>query len=248
MTLTPETLDSFARTYYLNDRIEDVDIEEMAQRESISSILETLNAATVHAGGRVLEMGYGTGCITTELLKAGMLVEVVEGSPVLADVARRRHPGLVVHTDLFETFDPEEPYDAVLALHVLEHVDDPVGLAGHIRGWLRPGGVLTAVTPNRESLHRRLAVLMGIQPELDSLSERDRLVGHQRVYGIDTLRHDLGAAGFHVVGEFGYFLKMLPNTMLLDLPTALLAACNRISPEIPPSMLANIGVIARRPV
>ncbi len=243
MTLTPETLDSFAHTYYLNDQIEDVDIEEMAQRESIASILETLDTTR-----RVLEMGYGTGCITTELLRAGLQVEVVEGSPVLADVARRRHPGLVVHTDLFETFDPDDRYDAVLALHVLEHVDDPVGLAGHIRGWLHPGGVLTAVTPNRESLHRRLAVLMGIQPELDSLSERDRLVGHQRVYGIDTLRHDLAAAGFDVVGEFGYFLKMLPNAMMLDLPTALLAACNRISSEMPASMLANIGVTARRPL
>lgn len=243
MTLTPEALDSFARTYYLNEQIDDVDIEEMAQRASIPMILQTLTGAQL-----VLEMGYGTGCITKELLDAGLHVEIVEGSPMLADIARERHPGLTVHTDLFESFTPDKPYDAVLALHVLEHVDDPVGLASHVRKWLRPGGTLTAVTPNKDSLHRRLAVLMELQPELTTLSERDQLVGHQRVYGIDTLRHDLESAGFEVLNEFGYFLKMLPNSMMLDFSAELLGACNMISTEIPASMLANIGLCAQRPL
>ena len=32
MTLTPAALDGYARDYYLSDQIEDIDIEERAQR------------------------------------------------------------------------------------------------------------------------------------------------------------------------------------------------------------------------
>src|SRR3546814_4330103 len=70
-------------------------------------------------------MGFGTGLITRELIAAGVSVEVLEGSPRLAAHARSAHPGLIVHVGMFETFQPADPFDAVLALHVLEHVDDP---------------------------------------------------------------------------------------------------------------------------
>ena len=61
--LSPADLDRFAATYYLNAAIEDVDIEELAQQHSIPMIVEALGDVE-----RVLEMGYGTGLITRELL------------------------------------------------------------------------------------------------------------------------------------------------------------------------------------
>jgi SAM-dependent methyltransferase len=145
---------------------------------------------------------------------------------------------------MFEHFAPGPVYDAVLALHVMEHVDDPRALMARVRGWLRPGGTLVVVVPNRESLHRRLAVRMGIQAALDDLSPRDRLVGHLRVYDLDGVGADLAAAGFEVREELGFTLKTLPNAMMLDWPPALLDAITEISPELPPAMCANIGVRA----
>jgi 2-polyprenyl-3-methyl-5-hydroxy-6-metoxy-1,4-benzoquinol methylase len=237
-----QELDRLAHEYYLRDPAGDIDIEELAQRRSFPAIQRAIGD-----GRRVLEMGFGTGCITAQLLDAGIAVEVVEGSSVLADEARQRHPGLVVHEALFEDFSPAVPYDAVLALHVLEHVDDPVALARHLASWVRPGGSLIAVCPNRDSLHRRLAVRMGLQPELDTLSARDRLVGHLRVYSLDDLAGDLEAAGLQVRHRFGYLLKTLPNAMQLDHPLALLAAMSDIGDELAPELLANIGVAAVRP-
>ena len=63
-------------------------------------------------------------------------------APLLAATARAAHPDLVVHEGMFEHWAPGEPYDAVLALHVAEHVDDPVALLAHLRTWVRPGGRL----------------------------------------------------------------------------------------------------------
>lgn len=239
MTLTPAALDGYARDYYLSDDVEDIDIEERAQRLSAPRVLAALGGAE-----RVIDMGYGTGEMAGALLERGVRAEVVEGSPLLAARARATHAGLVVHEAMFEGFSPGPVYDAVLALHVMEHVDRPSDLMRHVRGWLAPGGSLVVVVPNRESLHRRLAVRMGLQERLDDLSARDALVGHLRVYGFDTLTADLAAAGLEVRERFGSTLKTVPNSMMLDWPPDLMDALTAISPELPPEMLANIGVRA----
>jgi len=243
MTLTPAALDAYADTYYLSAEIPDLDIEELGQRLSIPRTLAALGDAR-----RVLEMGYGTGLVTGELLARGVAIEVVEGSPKLCAVARAAHAarGLVVHEALFESFVPAERYDAVLALHIAEHVDDPVALLAGVREWLRPGGSIIVIVPNAQSLHRRLAVRMGLQERLDALSPRDHLVGHQRVYDLERLRGDLERAGFRPAEEFGYQLKTVPNAMMADWPPELLAALVDISEELPPALLANIGVRAVR--
>ncbi|MCW2968387.1 MAG: hypothetical protein JWM71_2159 [Solirubrobacteraceae bacterium] len=242
MTLTAEALDGYAREYYLADQVADIGIEDLQQELSMGRI-----AAAVDGCARVLEMGYGVGLTTRELLGHGIDgLEVLEGSPLLAQQARSTHPGLTVHEGLFERFAPGPVYDAVLALHVAEHVDDPSALFAHVRGWLRPGGRLVVAVPNAESLHRRLAVRMGLQPELDSLSARDALVGHQRVFTLERLRGDLTAAGLEVDEEFGWFLKTLPNSMMLDFDDRLLRALYGISDELPAHLMANIAVVARR--
>jgi trans-aconitate methyltransferase len=240
--LTADALDRYAEGYYLNgDEVADLPIEELQQDRSLDRLVPHLAGA-----GRVLELGFGTGLVTAGLLERGVPVELVEGSPLLAAEARRRHPDLVVHEGLFEDFAPRTAVDAVLAAHVLEHVDDPRALAAHLAGWLAPGGVLVAVVPNAGSLHRRLAVRMGLQPRLDTLSPRDELVGHQRVYDLAGLSADLEAAGLGVTATLGWFVKVVPNAMMLDWPEGLLDALTAISDELDPGLLANIAVVARK--
>ena len=241
--LTPGELDRFAETYYLNDEIEDVDIEELAQRHSVPRLVAAID------GRRTLEMGYGTGLVTTELLAAGVQLDVLEGSARLCEMATARHDaeGLLVHQAMFEEFCPETAYGAVLALHVLEHVDDPPTLARRIASWTEPGGVVVAVAPNAQSIHRQLGVRMGLHDTLDALSPRDHLVGHRRVYDLDGLTADLVAAGLEVVDVFGYFVKPLPNAMMLDWSREVLDGLNAIADVVPPWLCANIGVVARRP-
>ncbi|HZV75513.1 MAG TPA: class I SAM-dependent methyltransferase [Conexibacter sp.] len=240
MSTTVAELDAYARDYYLGRGADDLDIEERQQQLSLERLRPFLH-------GRILELGFGTGEMTASLRAAGFETAVVEGSPLLVEEARRRHPDLEVHEGFFETFAPPEPFDCLLAAHVFEHVDDPPALMAQVRTWLAPGGTLVAVVPNAASLHRRLAVHMGLQQAQDDLSERDRLVGHRRVYTVEQLGDELTAAGFEVAAVTGWFLKVVPNGMMLDWPPALIDALMAVSTELAPQQLANIAVVARRP-
>jgi 2-polyprenyl-3-methyl-5-hydroxy-6-metoxy-1,4-benzoquinol methylase len=241
--LTPNELDRFAETYYLNGDIDDVDIEELAQTYSVPNLVAAIG------GRRTLEMGYGTGLITGALLTAGVELEVLEGSARLCEIADERHgaQGLRVHQSMFEDFVPTQLFGAVLALHVLEHVDDAPALVRHIAQWVEPGGVVVAVTPNAQSIHRQLGVRMGLHDTLDALSPRDHLVGHRRVYDLDGLTADITAAGLEVTNVFGYFVKPLSNAMMLEWPREVLEGLNAIADVVPAWLCANIGVVAIKP-
>lgn len=242
MTIMDE-LDRFARDYYLAPGIADHRIENRMQRDSAPRIL-----AHLPSSGPVLELGYGDGLITQALQDAGVEAELLEGSGLLCDRARARHgERLPIHHDLFESFSPAYSYGAVLALHVLEHLHDPVQILARVAGWLTPGGVAILVVPNRASIHRRVAVGMGMIPALDTLSPRDQLVGHRRVYDMHTLEQHAVAAGLEPETRFGSFLKTLPNSMMLQLDDTLLTAIDGISDDLPPEILANIGLVARKP-
>ncbi len=237
--LTTTDLDGFARRYYLAPDIADHRIENRIQQDGAARIL-----ARIPRGARVLELGTGDGLLTRALHDAGIDAELLEGAPLLCARARTLYPHLPVHEALFETFEPHRPYDMVLALHVLEHVDDPVALLSRIATWLRPGGAAMLVVPNRASIHRRVALQMGLIGALDELSPRDHLVGHRRVYDLETLRNHAAAAGLRPRSSFGAFLKVLPNSMMLDHPDALLTALDAVSADLPPDLLANIGLVA----
>ena len=240
--LTQAALDAFARDYYLATTVPDHRIENRLQRDAAARIL-----SCIPAGARVLELGHGDGLMTAALRSAGIDAELLEGSPLLCARADQANPGLPIHCAMFETFTPRRPYDAILALHVLEHVDDPVSLLRRLATWLRPGGTLVIVVPNRASMHRRIALSMRLITALDDLSPRDHLVGHRRVYDLDALRRHVATAGLVVDRSFGAFLKTLPNSMMLDHPDTLLTAIDDVSASLPPEMLANIGLVARRP-
>jgi 2-polyprenyl-3-methyl-5-hydroxy-6-metoxy-1,4-benzoquinol methylase len=241
MNVTKEVLNKIATEYHDKDAMSDKFIEDAAQIYTQTWVFEQISDCR-----SVLELGFGEGHFTDELVKRNYDTTVIDGSDFLLGKAKELYGDRIktVHS-LFEEFVPIEKYDCILATHVLEHVDEPVLLLQHMKNWISPNGKIIIIVPNKESIHRMLAVIMGLQPELDTLGARDLLVGHQRVYSLATLEEDVRKAGLEVHETTGFFLKALPNSMMLHYSNELINALNKISPALPKNILANIGLVAK---
>jgi len=102
-------------------------------------------------GLRVLDAGCASGA-NGELFKRAGAQEVwgIEVDPGAADEARRRLDGVVTGDLTGVRLDAlgGEPFDAVLAIDVLEHLADPAAALDHLTGMLRAGGMVVACIPN----------------------------------------------------------------------------------------------------
>lgn len=120
-------------------------------------------------GGRLLEIGCGTGDVLASL--AHQYDEVV-GTELSAVRAKRTQLALshlphcrIVHEPLETMVDLfDAPFDSIIWADVIEHIADVVG-AMHILAKLsKPGTQLVTVTPNVAFLPQRLNVLRGRAP------------------------------------------------------------------------------------
>ena len=102
------------------------------------------------------------------LLDAQQLV-VLGGALAARDGPRLDLAGVDGHRELFEDFRPAEAFDVVVMEHVLEHVEDPVGILKLAKPWLAPGGQVVIGVPNAHSFHRLAAVKMGLLKDVYEL-------------------------------------------------------------------------------
>lgn len=166
-------------------------------------------------GSRCLELGPAEGEMTQFLINDFEHLTIVEGSAdLLAKIPAR--PNLIKVHALFEEFQPEQPFDSIILEHVLEHVDDPVGLLKQVRNWLAPGGKLFLGVPNGNSIHRLVAVKMGLLENPCQLNSRDHALGHRRVYTPETFRTEIEKSGLDVVEIGGVYFKPLSNGQIQD--------------------------------
>lgn len=197
-------------------------------------------------GSNILELGSGDGVMTALLADQFAKVTVIEGSKHLLDVIPDRPNLSKVHT-LFEEFRPEQPFDAIIMEHVLEHVEDPVGILRMATPWLAPDGVIVVGVPNAHSFHRLAAVKMGLLGDIHELNARDHEVGHRRVYDWSSLRADIEASGLQVAHMDGVFFKPLSNGQIDQHWTdQMIEGFYELGKDFPENA-AEITAICRRP-
>lgn len=103
---------------------------------------------------------------------------------------------LVTYHDVSQL--PDQDFDAIYTLNVLEHIEDDIGVLKHLHRTLRPGGVLVIYVPAFGFLY----------------SEMDRKVGHIRRYTMRELANKVIVAGFHLeqiryADSLGFFASMI---------------------------------------
>lgn len=166
-------------------------------------------------GPRGLELGPAEGEMTALLVDDFEQLTIVEGSADLLEKISPR-PNLVKVHSLFEEFEPTQSFDSIVLEHILEHVEDPVGLMAKVRTWLSPTGKLFLGVPNGHSIHRLVAVKMGLLEHPCQLNARDHALGHRRVYTPATFRADIERSGLRVVEMGGVYFKPLSNGQIQD--------------------------------
>jgi len=101
-------------------------------------------------GGRLLDVGCGSGAFLLSMRRLGWQVEGVEVDA--AAVAQARSQGLVVRCGFLEEhFYPDGTFDAITLMHVIEHVHTPIELLIECFRLLKKGGRLVITTPNCDS-------------------------------------------------------------------------------------------------
>jgi SAM-dependent methyltransferase len=147
-----------------------------------SLTLTLLDRLGVRTPSRVLDAGCGWGVTLSALEKRGY-------HAVGLDVSRKAlerldAPGRsLVEADLTRPWPPDaETFDAVLALDVIEHLDDDRGAVNRLAERIVPGGVLIVSVP--------------ALPDL--FGEFDAIQGHRRRYLPETLRAAFSESGLEV--------------------------------------------------
>jgi SAM-dependent methyltransferase len=142
-----------------------------------------------YVGDTVLEIGAGIGNITGRLMGRRLLYVAAEADALHLHAlhnrflrtpnvqVRRLDPG--VRTD-FDSL--EQPFDTVLAINVLEYLEDPAAAIGCVARSLKPGGRLVALVPQGPALYGTL----------------DKTMGHRRRFRADELRGLMEANGLEV--------------------------------------------------
>lgn len=164
-------------------------------------------------GRYALELGPADGQMTQFLLDDFEMLTVVDGSQELLNIIPDGNKLKKVHC-LFEEFDPEVKFDVIIMEHILEHVDNPIELLRRVSGWLSDFGRIIVGVPNGNSIHRLVAVKMGLLSSPCELNERDHKLGHRRVYVRETLECDLFEAGLEVETIGGVYFKPLSNAQI----------------------------------
>ncbi len=107
------------------------------------------------AGGRLLDVGCGSGKYLEKMKARGWSVSGVDVSALAAAEARKK--GLDIFTgSLKGSRQPAEHFDAVVLMHVLEHIHEPGALLDEVHRILKQDGRLVIEVPNFGSWEARL--------------------------------------------------------------------------------------------
>jgi len=131
-----------------------------------------------HAGknARVLDLGAGAGALSRRLVDRGF--QGVEAAELRVDCFAV--PGVLVHPlDLNEPWAGKlhGAFDALVALEIIEHLENPWQFASQCALALKPGGIAVVSTPNIESARSRIEFLLKAEFRFFTKEHYER-IGH----------------------------------------------------------------------
>ncbi|MPQ98612.1 methyltransferase domain-containing protein [Modestobacter sp. I12A-02628] len=195
-------------------------------------------------GDRVLELGCATGLMTSSFVARDVLVDAVERTPAYhARAAARGLPRATFHLADIDDFRSVHRYEQVVAAHLVNELPDPVALLRRIREeWLAPGGLVHVSLTNPRSLHRLIAMEMGVLASPAGLSDRGRSLATVEIFDADRLEELAGQAGLVCVHREPVLLKPFTNAQLAVLPDEVIVGLDRVAHLFPDNGALNYAI------
>ncbi|MDD4143012.1 MAG: class I SAM-dependent methyltransferase [Prolixibacteraceae bacterium] len=195
--------------------------------------------------GHVLEIGSGIGNISQFLLSDGYEVTLSDINSSYLEILDKRFSGCDNFNEviLFDFAEKEihrkhsgmiGKYDTIIALNVLEHIDDHEMAVKNCLYLMKPGANLIILVPAFESLY----------------NEFDRAVEHQRRYSVKSLNEVMSVGGFNIIhtqyfnlaGILGWYVsgKMFKRSVI---PGGQMSLYNKLVPfwKVADRLLGRFG-------
>lgn len=132
-------------------------IQEMAAYGLHSDVFEIMKP-WLNKGMHVLDFGCGQGAFSQRLADAGMVVDSCDIDTAQLKASVNSKITLDLNKEIRESIPGK--YDLVVALEIIEHLQNPWKYLGDCLGLLKDGGIIVLSTPNIASFPSRLRFFM----------------------------------------------------------------------------------------
>jgi 2-polyprenyl-3-methyl-5-hydroxy-6-metoxy-1,4-benzoquinol methylase len=163
--LTPQPDDStlasiYSENYFLHDsNPESIDQITLLKHQTANIYLDRLCKVNKRSGGRLLEIGCGTGAFLSEARKRKFDITGIEYSRHAVDMGNKMLGGSYIYAGDIDSVDlPRGHFDFVVMADVIEHVRAPDTFIKKVYQLLTPNGSVFIATPSLDSV---LAKLLG---------------------------------------------------------------------------------------
>jgi 2-polyprenyl-3-methyl-5-hydroxy-6-metoxy-1,4-benzoquinol methylase len=182
-------------------------------------VLEIL-AGLPHA--RILEIGCGTDSLFNHLtdFESFVVVEPIESFVETAIGHAHGDPRISVLHGFLESQSEQlrsQLFDLVIASSVLHEVEEPTLFLESLNSLCSKQTIAHLNVPNALSLHRLLAVEMGLIEDPFTPSELAKAFQRTSSFDLSSLKELVQSCNFTVLSQGSYFLKPFSNHQMLEL-------------------------------
>lgn len=222
--LAKERLDKIAIFYN-----EEVGFEKILLKYKMQSIKPHLK------GRSLLDVGCGFGFLCRAFADHFEIVVGIDGShkKIMKAEQKNAHPNVTYIETMFENFKPKQHFDTIIAINILEHVEDTIAFLKYLKGMLSSSGRIIITVPNALALHKRIGKYLGLIQDFYTLTPEDLKKGHRHIYDRQKLINDLTKASLRVVLIEGILLKPLSHRQMESWDIEICDALYEIGKELP---------------
>jgi 2-polyprenyl-3-methyl-5-hydroxy-6-metoxy-1,4-benzoquinol methylase len=139
-----------------------------------------------------------------------------------------------IHDNTALRYFKDKEYDVVIAMLLLEEIDDPQALLKEMKRIAKEKVIV--VVPNANSLNRVIGSCNGFLTTTTDLGIFDIKEGHKRMYTLDTLQTEILTAGFSI----GEILRFGLKPVHMGLMDALKSYWSQYDNAVNHSLLRNV--------